>query len=137
MDILSAVISSCVIQLNEYEKNQYKVSVNEQGQILIGNELPKNVDYLFVLLDNEMFASPKNFSHNTHQLICHTSFTDYAPVDAAGLLKFNDDHNLVTIEAYSGHYEPSLMRMHSAYDYLQSLGIDMQQVQISNFQDRL
>ena len=127
-----------VAQLSDHEKKEYQVSVNQDGQLLIGDALPlSNVDYLFVLIDDLMYASAKNFAHDGSKLICHTSFTDYAPVDAAGLLRFSDDARLVQIEAYSGHYEPSLNHMALAYQYLKSSGMDMQDVAIVNYQDRL
>lgn len=127
-----------VIQLNEEERFARQLGVDHAGNILIGGQsIAANTDYLFVLLDNKMYLSPKDFAHQVHNLICHTSFTDYAPVDSAGLLKFDETGTLIKIEAYSGHYEPSLDHMLPAYQYLKDLGVNVQSAIISNYKDRV
>ncbi|MEI6805719.1 MAG: hypothetical protein WCK49_04340 [Myxococcaceae bacterium] len=126
-----------VAQLSDEEKKECEVRPDSFGNIEIGNkQIDSRKKYLFVLVDNKMHASPKDFSHQADRLVCHTSFTDYAPVDAAGLLRFDENGNLVELEAYSGHYEPSVSSMLSAYQYLESIGVNVAKIKIVNFQDK-
>lgn len=129
---------SVVRQLSPTEKDNYTVRANSQGNITIAQgDIESNVDYLFVLIDQTMYVYPKSFTHEKEQLICHTSFTDYAPVDAAGIIKVNDLGELIVIEAYSGHYEPSIKHMVKTLSYLNSIGIDTSKTVIANYQDRV
>lgn len=126
-----------VMQFSKTEKRQFMLSANNIGNIMVGGKAI-NVDqeYLFVLVDNVMFAAPKDFHHEAAELICHTSFSDYGPVDAAGVLRFNNDGTLCVIEAYSGHYAPNIEHMYIAGNYLRSLGVCTDNVVCTTYQDR-
>ena len=126
-----------VIQLSEQELKDYVVSASMQGKISIGTQpIDLSVDYLFVLNNGIMHAVKKDFHHENNDLICHTSFSGYKPVDAAGVLRFNREGKLSAIEAYSGHYIPSKEDMQRAYDYLRALGVDTTSTSLLAYEDR-
>ncbi len=127
-----------VIQLSKNDMLSYVVSADAHGNMRIDNKsIDPMRDYLFVLLDDIMYATPKDFHHESKALICHTSFSDYGPVDSAGLLRFDAQGNLTTIEAYSGHYCPSLVDMKAAQKHLAAIGIDLEKTVLSTYQDRV
>lgn len=129
--------SKRVLQLSKKERNRYRVTADENGCVMINNQpIDGNREYLFVLVDNALFAAPKDFDHQSDELICHTSFTDYGPAVCAGILQCNNDGNLIKLEAYSGHYAPSKEDLHHAQAYLQSIGIQTKDTVYVDYQDR-
>jgi len=127
---------SKVVQINHNDLSKYQVSCHD-NKILIGGEfVTTKKEYLFVLLDGVMYAANKNFAHVGSDIICHTSFTDYAPVDTAGVIHFDDLGNLFKTEAYSGHYAPSLESMSLAVEHLKSLGFN-NNIETCNYIDRV
>ncbi len=136
--LVDAISRGKVLQLSDEHKKDYMVSVSDLGEILVGGILPvKNSQMLFVLIDGVMYASPKDFAHHSDHLICHTSFTDYAPVESAGVLHFDNQSGLKKIEAYSGHYAPTPQNMEIAINYLQQIGYNTSQVLILGYFDRI
>lgn len=127
-----------VTQLSTNDAARYIVKADTNGNVIINNQpiMPSD-DYLFVLFNKIMYATPKDFHHQGKKLLCHTSFTDYGPVDAAGVLRFDTEGNLVTIEAYSGHYCPTLHDMLLAKEHLKTIGINTHLTQLTAYQDRL
>jgi len=136
-DIIENPGQKRVIQLSKQSMQKFLVSAFHDGTLLVGgNIIDSTDDYLFVLYDGKMYASPKDFFQNSDELICHSSFTDYGSVESAGLLSFDDKGTLIKIEAYSGHYTPSLSNMEIAKKYLRSIGVNTQQAVLSTYQDR-
>lgn len=134
---LSLAPITVVTQLTDEEKKQYIVSADADGKALVGDQKAMHgKEYLFVLLDGVMYATLKDFEHTTQNLICHTSFTDYACVDSPGVLHFDAQGDLVIIEAYSGHYAPTLAHMEIALDYLKSQGVATEKTVITGYRDR-
>jgi hypothetical protein len=126
-----------VKQLSKQEKKKYIVSTDNTGNLLINQKkVTPSTDYLFVLTDNIMYASPKDFTHNKEVLICHSSFTDYASVDAAGVLSFDKERALKTIEAYSGHYAPLPKDMETALKYLKNINANIESTVIAGYNER-
>ncbi len=126
-----------VSQLSKEEAAAYIVKADAEGKLVISNQpIDPSHDYLFVLFNNVMYANPKDFHHERKTLICHTSFSDYGPVDAAGLLRFDAQGNLTTIEAYSGHYCPDLKDMVFAKEHLDTMGVNTNQALLTTYQDR-
>lgn len=114
-----------VLQLSKDALEAYRISADTDGHILINQKpIDPTYDYLFVLLNDVMYAAAKDFHHEANTLICHTSFSDYGPVDSAGVLSFDAQRNLKTIEAYSGHYCPSLTDMELAQKHLATIGVN-------------
>jgi len=127
-----------VIQLTNKEMEQYKLSADADGKLLVGGaSLDISKEYIFVLLNESMYAAPKDFHHENSSLICHTSFSGYGPVDSVGVLTFNEDGTLNDIEAYSGHYMPTVEHMKLAYEYLQSIGVDVTHAHCVAYRDRV
>ncbi len=136
--LVNSVPRGTVVQLSESEKKNYAVSISTQGDFLVGGKkLQQNSELLFVLFDGVMYVAPKDFGHNSKNLICHTSFTDYAPVESAGVLHFDHELKLQKIEAYSGHYAPAIENMQSVINYLKELGYDTTNVLITGYIDRI
>lgn len=126
-----------VVQLSPHAYEYYRVSSDHNGCIQVNNEpIDPTHDYLFTLNNNTMYACPKNFHHEGNKLVCHTSFTDYAPVDSVGVLRFNESGMLTAIEAYSGHYGPSVAHMNHACEYLARIGVDTQHAQLIEHERR-
>lgn len=126
-----------VSQLSKEEVAAYIVEADAHGKLIInGQPVNPTDDYLFVLFNNVMYATPKDFHHERKTLICHTSFTDYGPVDAAGVLRFDAQGNLTTIEAYSGHYCPDLNDMLIAKKHLDTIGVNTNLALLTTYQDR-
>lgn len=126
-----------VKQLTSSEMQKYKVSVNKDGKIMIDGKLADVFqEYIFVLMENTLYAAPKDFHHTGSELICHTSFTDYGPVESVGVFTFHPDGTIKDIEAYSGHYTPSKKHMDIARMYLKSIGADVSGAQCILYQDR-
>lgn len=127
-----------VIQLSKKAMQNFVVSAGQDGKLFVGANAVDNArDYLFVLFEGKMYASVKDFCQQSDELICHSSFTDYGPVASAGVLCFNGQNDVITIEAYSGHYTPSLSHMAIAKEYLNSIGINTDKAVLSAYQDRL
>lgn len=126
-----------VVQLSGDDLERFSLSSGINGAILIGNKAidPKET-YLFVLVNGKMYAAPKDFHHQKNSLICHTSFSGYGPVDSAGVLKFDLEGTLITIEAYSGHYAPSVENMKVAEKYLKSIGVNTDFAKLVPYQNR-
>ncbi len=117
---------SIVKQLSNLSLQEYEVNLGLNQTVWIGNQLANTMSpYLFVLLNQHMYAAPKDFHHLERETICHVSFVNYAPVDSAGVLHFNENGTLKSIEAYSGHYRPSLSDMIPAKEYLKSIGVSI------------
>lgn len=125
-----------VKQLTDKEKEEFIVAI-DNGNITIGDQpVDNDQEYLFVLVDDIMYAAIKDFHHKAPALICHTSFSDYGPVASAGVLKFDTHGVLQVIEAYSGHYGPALEHMYAARAHLQSLGMQTDHVLCTTYYDR-
>lgn len=126
-----------VSQLSKEQAAAYIVTADEHGKLIINNQpISPATEYLFVLFNNVMYATPKDFHHDTKTLLCHTSFSDYGPVDAAGVLRFDAEGNLTVIEAYSGHYCPDLKDMLTAQKHLDAIGVNTSDAQLAGYQDR-
>ncbi len=127
-----------VVQLSKLVMQKFIVTANGESKLLVGgNKVDSTNDYLFVLFDGTMYASGKDFAQQSNELICHSSFTDYGPVQSAGVLCFDDQGDLINIEAYSGHYKPSVADMEIAKKYLNTIGVNTQQAVLCAYQDRL
>lgn len=126
-----------VIQLSRDDLERFSLSSGVNGAMLIGNKAidPKET-YLFVLVNEKMYAAPKDFHHQKNNLICHTSFSGYGPVNSAGVLRFDTEGTLIAIEAYSGHYSPSVENMKVAENYLKSIGINTDFAKLIPYQNR-
>lgn len=136
--LVSSASRGLVVQFSDTEKKKYEVSVSDRGEILVGGKkLQSNSELLFVIFDGVMYAAPKDFAHNATQLICHTSFTDYASVESAGVLHFDSALRLQKIEAYSGHYAPSIGNMQVAINFLKTRGYDITNVLATEYIDRI
>jgi hypothetical protein len=127
-----------VIQLKD-SLSDFMVSANDHGNALINNKPIEHAnEYLFVLFGNNMYAAPKIFHpQELDSAIFHSSFTDYGPVSSAGVLHLDDDGKLLAIEAFSGHYEPSVKNMEIAKKYLETIGINTIDTVIMPYYDRL
>lgn len=135
-DQLSINNTKKVVQLPKARLGDYKLNVNE-GAVRFGKQaVTANQDYLFVIFDNQVYVAPKDFHHESPYLICHSSFTDYGPVQSAGVIQFNQNKQLVKIEPYSGHYAPSIDNMSTALDIFTDKGLDVSCAQIVAFADR-
>ncbi len=126
-----------VKQLTPSEMEHCKVCVGKDKNIMIdGQPIDTSKDYIFVLMKNTLYATPKDFHHENTDLICHTSFTDYGPVESVGVFSFHSDGKIKDIEAYSGHYMPSKEHMHIARNYLKSIGVNVSGAQCILYRDR-
>lgn len=125
-----------VLQLSEDEKNKCILDIKNKKILIGGKDIEPSSEYLFVLNDGIMHASLKDFHHSNNNLICHTSFTDYSGIDAAGVLHFDENKNLIRIEAYSGHYSPSVEDMQKVTNFLNEKNYPTENIKVSNFEDR-
>ena len=135
-DQLGLINTKKVVQLSKAFLVDYRLSVNE-GAVRFGNQpVTAQQDYLFVIFDNQVFLAPKDFHHESPYLICHSSFTDYGPVQSAGVIRFNEAQKVVKVEPYSGHYAPSLENMNIALDIFAAKQLDICNAEIVSFADR-
>ena len=135
-DQLGLINTKKVVQLSKAFLVDYRLSVNE-GAVRFGNQpVTAQQDYLFVIFDNQVFLAPKDFHHESPYLICHSSFTDYGPVQSAGVIRFNESQKVVKVEPYSGHYAPSLENMNIALDIFAAKQLDICNAEIVSFADR-
>lgn len=136
-ELAQHISKKSVVQLCEKKKQQYLLTTDTHNNVVINNTfIDPNQEYIFVFNDNQMYAAPKDFHHTEQALICHSSFTDYGPVESVGILHFNHEKKVNLIEAYSGHYGPSVADMQPALVFLQSLGVTTQDVECVPFFDR-
>jgi hypothetical protein len=135
-DQLDILNTKKVVQVPKARLADYRLNVNE-GEVRFGNQsVIPDQDYLFVIFDNQVFLAPKDFHHESPYLICHSSFTDYGPVQSAGVIRFNEAQNVVKVEPYSGHYAPSLENMNVALDIFAEKQLDICNAEIAAFADR-
>jgi len=124
-EVIGTTYAKKVVQLTNEQKKAYRVSADENGCMLIGGKaIDPTQDYLFVLDEQAVYAAIKDFHHQEAELVCHTSFTDYGPTKAVGVFQFDADGTLRAIEAYSGHYMPTVAHMQQMKDYLHMIGIN-------------
>lgn len=127
-----------VIQVSAEDRKKYIITADHDGHVCIGEQtISQEQEYLFVVVDDVMYASPKDFHHHSDNFICHTSFTDYGPAQSAGVMHVNVDGSLKMLEAYSGHYAPSPENMRLALAYLTSIGINTANTIIKHYEDRI
>lgn len=114
-------------------------SANHQGNVLINKTPIEHAnEYIFVLFANTMYAAPKIFhQQELDDTICHSTFTDYGPVSSAGVLHIDNNGKLLAIEAFSGHYKPSVENMTIAKQHLENIGINTTDTVIIPYYDRL
>jgi hypothetical protein len=135
-DQFDLVNTKKVVQLPKASLGDYNLNLNN-GTVNFGKQpVLAEQDYLFVIFDNQVFLAPKDFHHESPYLICHSSFTDYGPVQSAGVLRFNQAQEIVRIEPYSGHYAPSIDNMSQALEILKSKGLNVNNAYIVAFADR-
>lgn len=135
-DQLDILNTKKVVQVPKARLADYRLNVNE-GEVRFGNQsVIPDQDYLFVIFDNQVFLAPKDFHHESPYLICHSSFTDYGPVQSAGVIRFNEAQKVVKVEPYSGHYAPSLENMNIALDIFAAKQLDISNAEIVSFADR-
>ncbi len=126
-----------VKQLSNADLKQFTVSANELGKILINNNpIDPLQDYLFTIVDGVTYATLKDFQHQACEIFCHSSFSDYGPVDSAGVLQCDEQGYVTILEAYSGHYAPTVTHMEIAKNHLSALGANINKVKLITYKDR-
>lgn len=131
------LISKHVRQLSKDEAEKFKATVHDNKLMVGDSSLSSNAQYLFVLLNDVMYICEKDFNHRGDLILCHSSFTDYAPVDAAGVLHTNEHGDIIALEAYSGHYAPQTSNMEIVKEYLAACGLPIDDLMILGYKDRV
>lgn len=125
-----------VLQIKPENLGGYEITIANSNLQVGGKPAKSNTDYLFVIFGGKIFAAPKDFHHDATAFLTHSSFSQYGDVDSAGIFRLNDDFTLAFLEAYSGHYKPTIEHMELARIMFQNLGADLSNTKIISYADR-